>query len=135
MNSDGPTRQHFPTINRFQRLLFSRRFWRASIFLLIVLITLIALLYALENRRGRRAIDAFKKEVESRGETLDLATLAPAEVPAHENFADTPFVRACFAVKGGGNQDALTNLWPEKVHQASARLRAPVSGERQLTDL
>src|SRR5258708_2836128 len=55
-------------------------------------ITLIALLYAEENWRGKRAWENFKSAWEAKGEKFDVASFIPKLVPAEQNFAMTPFL-------------------------------------------
>ena len=46
--------------------------------------------YTIENWRGRRAWQDFKREREAKGERFDLASLAPPPVPNEQNFFETP---------------------------------------------
>lgn len=66
------------------------------LFSLVALITLAALVIAFENWRGKRAWMKFKTEWEAKGESFDLASVIPAKVPDHENFAMTPFFAPLF---------------------------------------
>lgn len=54
------------------------------------LVTLVALFYAVENWRGRRAWHNFKQEREAKGERFDIADLLPPPVAADQNFFETP---------------------------------------------
>ena len=56
-----------------------------------VLFTLIALLVAEENWRGKRAWETHKRELEAKGERFDLASFMPKPVPDDQNFVMTPF--------------------------------------------
>jgi hypothetical protein len=58
--------------------------WR--FFVLACLATLIALFYAVENWRGRRAWINFQSEWAAKGEYFDLASVIPPTVPDDENF-------------------------------------------------
>ena len=71
------------------RRLFSWLLGR-PVFTLGSMITLVALFYAVENWRGRRAWQHFKREGESRGERFDLSALIPPPVPNDQNFFETP---------------------------------------------
>jgi hypothetical protein len=51
------------------------------------LLTLVPLLYAVENWRGSRALGQHRKALEAKGETLRFAALAPPAVPDDQNFA------------------------------------------------
>jgi hypothetical protein len=66
------------------------------LFSFVALITLVALVIAFENWRGKRAWLKFRTEWESKGETFDIASAIPPKVPDHENFAMTPFFAPLF---------------------------------------
>lgn len=68
----------------------SRRNLKRTCFALACLITLVALFYAVENFRGKRAWDRCKAELEARGEKLSLNELVPPAVPDEQNFAMQP---------------------------------------------
>jgi hypothetical protein len=63
---------------------------------LVALVTLIALFYAVVNWRGSRAWAAHLQELKSRGESVVLADLGPAPVPAQDNLAEAPFFQPLF---------------------------------------
>jgi hypothetical protein len=81
---------------KFCRRLFCWRNVRRFLFGLACFLTLIALFYAQENFRGKRAWNNFKHEWEARGEKFDIASLIPATVPDDQNLAMTPFLRPLF---------------------------------------
>lgn len=82
-----------PTFTRFIRWLFSgRTIWRGG-FVLVCLATLIALFYAVENWRGRRAFAQVKQEAEARGLKLDWDTVVPPLIPDEQNAAAHPFLK------------------------------------------
>ncbi|HEV2694721.1 MAG TPA: hypothetical protein VG347_17630 [Verrucomicrobiae bacterium] len=54
--------------------------------------TLIALFYAEENWRGKRAWENYKREWEAKGERFDFANIVPPPVPDEKNFALTPVI-------------------------------------------
>jgi len=66
------------------------------LFSVVALVTLVALVIAFENWRGKRAWLKFKTEWESKGESFDIASAIPPKVPDHENFAMTPFFAPLF---------------------------------------
>ncbi len=74
-----------PPVRRLFAWLLGRRFW-----VLGCLVTLVALFYAIENWRGRRAWQDFKREREAKGERFDLASFVPPPVPNDQNFFETP---------------------------------------------
>ena len=92
---------------RFLRWLFRAIFnWRTArrmMLAIATIATLIAVAYAVENWRGRRAWQQFKREVEAQGEHLDIAAFIPAAVPDDQNFAMTPLWRETF----GGDQRSI----------------------------
>jgi hypothetical protein len=63
---------------------------------LAAFVTLIALVIAFENWRGKRAWLKFKHHWESKGEVFDVAAFMPPKVPDHQNFAMTPFFAPLF---------------------------------------
>jgi hypothetical protein len=82
-----------PTITRFLHWLFSARTIRRFIFVLVCLATLIALFYAVENWRGRRAFAKVKQEAEALGLKLDWAAVVPPLIPDEQNAAAHPFLK------------------------------------------
>jgi hypothetical protein len=69
---------------------------RRILFCVACLVTLIALYYAEENWRGKRAWNKFKTEWEAKGEKFDLQSFVPPPVPDDQNFAMTPFLAPLF---------------------------------------
>jgi len=74
-----------PPVRRLFAWLLRRRF-----LVLGCLATLIALFYTVENWRGRRAWQTYKRGQEAKGERFDLVSLAPPPVPDDQNFFETP---------------------------------------------
>lgn len=70
-----------PPLRRLISWLLNRRF-----FVLACIGTLIALFYAVENWRGRRAWANFQREWAAKGERFDLASIIPPTIPDDENF-------------------------------------------------
>ena len=62
-------------------------------FALASLATLLALAYACENWRGRRAWQAHRRAWEAKGEKFDLAETMPAAMPDEKNLAMAPLLR------------------------------------------
>jgi hypothetical protein len=68
-------------------------FWkhgRRTLFGLACVATVIALFYAEEDWRGKRAWENYKHEWEAKGEHFDFASIVPPPVPDEKNFAMTP---------------------------------------------
>jgi hypothetical protein len=74
----------------FIRWLCCWRNFKKVLFGLACLITLIALFYAVENFRGKRAWEKYKLAGEAQGETFDFASIVPPPVPDDQNFAMQP---------------------------------------------
>ena len=80
----------------FIRWLFCRRNFKRSLFGLACFVTLIALLYAEEDWRGKHDWENFKHEWEAKGEKFDRASVVPPLVPDEQNFALTPLVASSY---------------------------------------
>lgn len=61
-------------------------------FLAVGLVTLLALLLAIENYRGKRAWDRCRAELAAQGEVLDWVALLPPPIPDAQNFYKTPLL-------------------------------------------
>jgi hypothetical protein len=93
---DQPSVWQRSTTRRFLKWLFSWRTARRALIGVAVLVTLYALFCTEENVRGKRAWDKCRRELEARGEQLDLKTFIPQPVPDEQNFAATPFIKSWF---------------------------------------
>lgn len=82
----GPPIKLPAPFERFFSWLFSWRPIRAALFLGVCLATLVALFYAEENFRGKRAWKAYVREQTAKGEKLTLAEFIPLPVPDDQNF-------------------------------------------------
>src|SRR5664280_72533 len=80
-----------------------RRILRGAPFVLVCIITLVAVFYAEEDLRGKWAWEKAKKEIESTGERLDIASVIPPPVPDDQNFAMTPLLRPIMEFVRGSN--------------------------------
>src|SRR5690349_11525104 len=69
------------------RWLLCWRNFKRFIFGVACLATLIAVVYAEENWRGKRAWERFKQEWEAKGEKLNFDDFVPPPVPDDQNFA------------------------------------------------
>jgi hypothetical protein len=75
---------------------FSRRGLARMLFGAACLATLVALFYAEENWRGRRAWERFKGEWEAKGIKFDLAAVTPPPIPDEQNVAMHPLFKPVF---------------------------------------
>ncbi len=66
---------------------------RRSAFLAVCLVTLVALAYAVENFRGQRAWERFKRTAEAKGEWFDVKSILPPPVPDEQNVVATPLFK------------------------------------------
>jgi hypothetical protein len=138
---DSPTR--FPTFHRIKHALFSMRTARVLVFALVCLVTCIALLYAVENYRGGRRWNKYRRAAEARGVVLEYAQLVPQRIPDAENFAATPFVRLLFtfptnrAEPGAmqAREAAISNRWPLMRNKVDSRIDSKQENERRFFDL
>ena len=67
------------------------------------LVTLVALFYAVEDWRGRRAWQDYKHAGEAKGERFDLASFIPPPVPDDQNFFETLLWAGLHFVQTNGN--------------------------------
>ena len=130
----------FPFFRHCLRAVFSRK----MLYAVIIFITLIALGYAVENFRGARAWESYRKDAEARGVKLDFAAHIPPPIPDAENGANTPWIQSWFIrpKSGDTNQWAElrrqnTNQWPEiflLAQQKYNTARSRRTDERRLAD-
>ena len=76
------------------------RRWPRLVYSLAALTTLIALFYAVENWRGRRAWEACKRDLEARHLPTDWAPRKPTAIPEEQNFVATPLLKSVGYRKG-----------------------------------
>src|SRR5579859_697008 len=74
---------------------------RRFLFALACLATLVALVYAEENLRGKYLWQKHQREWEAKGERFDIMALAPAQVPDEKNFAMTPLLKPALDLSQG----------------------------------
>jgi hypothetical protein len=77
-----------------KRILF--KLLRYGFFGLVCLVTLLALIVAEENYRGKRAWENYRRDAEARGVKLDYSAIIPPPVPDDQNFAMTPLLKPLF---------------------------------------
>ena len=95
---------HPSFLRRCVRWLFSIRGLGFMVFLACLAATLVGLLYAVENWRGRRAWQAYRTDAAARGVVLDYSELIPPPIPDEQNFAVTPFLKPLFDFRPGTQQ-------------------------------
>lgn len=88
--------------------------FRRLLFGLACLVTLVALVYAVENWRGKRAWENYRREWEAKGQKFDRKDFIPPVVPDDQNFAMTPFFAPLFDFKPGTQQHSDTN-WHQQI--------------------
>jgi hypothetical protein len=89
------------TWKRGLRWLISGEAWRLCGWTVVFVVSLVALFYAVELWRGKRAWASVVREANLRGEKLELTALVPPPVPDEQNFARTPFFTPLLAVSNG----------------------------------
>lgn len=124
--------RHFevPFLERFGRWLFSWRSVRAAVFGTLVVLTLIAMFYVVENWRGRYAWKKYRAAATSRGVQFDFRACIPPPVPDEQNFAMTSLLVPLFNYEPG--------KWPVVWRDTNgwnrvARVRANRDGFNSLT--
>ncbi len=113
MTTAEPTRR-FPTF----AYLFRWRFLRRVVFGLVCFATLVALFYAEENVRGKRAWDGYVRERTAKGEKVYFSEFIPPPVADAENLVLCPLLKPAldldFRTVTNGNVIRLVrgpNLW------------------------
>jgi hypothetical protein len=92
---------------------------RRKLLALVCLATLVALFYAVEDWRGRRAWQNYKRAREAEGEWFDIASRVPAPVPNDQNFFETPLFNDLHYVQTNGiTVWRDTNWWHHVIFDA-----------------
>jgi hypothetical protein len=101
---------------------------------IVALITFVALLYAVENFRGKRAWAKYRKSAEQSGLVLDFAAHVPPPIPTEQNAVDVPLVNAWFDPRMRPKGDPT--LWPDLFERAGKSIgKEHDKTKRRLTDL
>jgi hypothetical protein len=79
------------------------------------LVTLVALFYAVEDWRGRRAWQDYKLVREAKGERFDMASFIPSPVPNDQNFFETPLWNDMHFVEANGTTVWNDTNWGNRV--------------------
>jgi hypothetical protein len=80
------------------------------------LTTLIAVIYAEENWRGKHAWESYRRELEAKGEKLDWQAFVPSAVPDDQNFFTAPIFTNMLngkVVMNPYHSDGSPNPWPQ----------------------
>lgn len=86
----------------------------------VALLTLGALIWAIENYRGRVAWDRYQAEAAARGEQLDLKSFLPMQVPDAENFAATPLLAPLFDARWDSTTGKVIYVDTNRVQEVNA---------------
>jgi len=116
---------------RFVRWLFRWSTVRRVLLTVACFATLVALFYAEENWRGKRAWEKFRREWEAKGERFDLAAFVPKRVPDEQNFAKTPFFAPSLEYEFKGKQ--RETVWKDTnalERTRSVNVLGPASGSK-----
>ena len=103
------------------------------LFVLAVLVTLFGAFHLIENWRGTRKWEAYKRTLIAQGEELDLAAYVPPPIPANQNFAATPFFAELFPGPKPTNWNS--KYWPEAFGRLTAESTGGKRNERAMTDV
>ncbi len=109
------------------------RLLRWACLLFAGLVTLLALLWGIENYRGRHAWEACRKELLAAGEKLDLADFVPAPVPDEQNFAMTPLLAPLFDYLPESQRTATSGRWRDTNAFEHAHFLGRLAGEPKTT--
>jgi len=122
-------------IVRWGRWLCSWRGVRWHLILLAWILSLIALFYAVENWRGRRAWNQLHDRLIAQGEKLDFKDFVPKPVSGDQNFAAIPVVKTWFQ---SPTNRVSYDPFPDRWSQAYALVSSPgkdSAQHRHFTDL
>ena len=124
-----------------------KKILKVTAFVIVALVTLIALACVEENIRGKTAWERHLRELQAKGDTLDILKIAPAPIPDAQNLAAAPLLAELMTAT---NQDqtrlsrTLKNLFPQgaslgdwRLGQRAdmAKLRAAYSNDNLLAAL
>ena len=101
--------------------LVSRNAWRLCGWTVLFIVSLVALFYAAELWRGKRAWAAVAREAKARGETLDYETLLTPQPPDDQNFAKAPLFAPFFGLDDAQTRKATAGQIAELVGPFHAR--------------
>jgi hypothetical protein len=102
-------------------------------FVIALLATLLGAFHLLENWRGERKWEGYRKKLTADGANLDLNAFIPPAIPDQQNFAATPFFTELFPGPKATNWNA--KYWPETFFRINPQSSPGKRNERALTDL
>jgi len=99
----------------------SRRKWLKRLFILafLAIVALLALAVTVENHRGKRAWERYRRELEARGEKMDWQAFVPPPVPDDQNIFKVPKMSEWFVGKGDNELSERLHAFPLQ-HSANA---------------
>jgi hypothetical protein len=108
MNTQTPTATETGSLSQPR----SRRRWRHALSFLGALAVTIALFYAEEDWRGRRAWENCQRELEAKGAVLDWSAFLPPPVPEDQNVFAVPEMQQWFAGRRSPTTLSANLGWP-----------------------
>jgi hypothetical protein len=125
---DGGTAGGFKTPARTSTLF--RRIIRRTFYVVGGLVVLLLLVYAEENWRGKRAWTNYRRELQARGEPVDVQGIIPPKIPDDQNFAAIPRIQRWFPRLADQDAD-----WPQIYTKAAQSVPKENRNQRVPTDL
>ena len=101
------------------------------LFCLALLATVLGGFHVIENWRGKKKWEAYKRKLIADGAKLDLAAFVPPPIPDAKNFAATPFFADLLPRKPTNWNE---RYWPETFSHYSPPSGAGKRNERHVTD-
>lgn len=102
----------------------SRRIVRRSLIILAWLVTIIALFYAEEDWRGKRAYERCKRDMEAKGLTLDWDKFLPPPISDAENIFKAPKMQEWFVGRDTSANELVKMLENPKTHSVGSPTNA-----------
>jgi len=134
----GPSASAAPKPNLFIRVWDATFCWKTARRVLIglaVLATLIAVVWLIENIRGKRAWEKFKAEMDAAGETLNPMDLLPDPVPDDQNFAMTPLLAPLLDYTYHKVEPPESGSFPNGVFNGQEAVWNDPEGKKRIDDL
>ncbi len=109
-----------PFVQPFFNWLFSGRMIRRMLIGLVWLVTVVVLLYAEEDWRGRHVWNNYREQLEAGGAQLDYRAFIPKPIPDEQNFAAIPLIESWFTERTNFDQ-----RWSDNYALASSMIGSP----------